>query len=1853
MWKKLFAGLIAVTLATAGSTAYGFNRGDIGAFTVQFGADCWIEGTNPYDTLNAYVRLTASGVTYHAGGSHFKDGVIVSSRPITLDLLQACVGEASVISNLTQNGADGSFYTDDYIGLSYRQTFPSGASYMKERQVGAGSMPANVIPTADAGTAVAVASGTQVTLNGSGTDSDGTIDSYAWNRNGGTGTGETFTGETTAEPSFTAPTLQFGDVDQTFIYDLVVSDNLGAVSAASSVTITVTAPADTEPPVIYATPGFVSIGTDLGKITASVALYASVIDTSGEVIEPVFTLNGSTITSPHVFPVGTSTVTVTAQDSAGNKATPQQFDVNVTDREGPVISALSEVSVNTDAGSHTASLTMSATVTDNSGETITPTFTSGSFPLLNQHDFPIGTTTVTVRANDLAGNEAVPVQFDVTVTDAEAPVISGTSNVSANTNPGASTASVTLNATVTDNALIDPSPVFTANGATITSPHNFPIGTTTVTVTAQDVAGNAATPVNFDVIVTDVGFPEISGTSDVSVNTDAGANTASVVLNATVTDNSGEMITPVFSVYGSPVTSPRSFPIGTTTVTVTAQDSVGNAATPVTFDVTVTDAEVPVISGTSNVSVNTDAGANTASVVLNATVTDNSGETITPAFTVDGSAITSPHSFPIGTTTVTVGAQDSADNAATPVTFNVTVSDADAPVISSTSDVLVNAAAGTSTALVPLNATVSDNSGETITPVFSVYGSPITSPRSFPVGTTEVTVTAQDSAGNAATPVTFNVIVADAEAPVISGTADISVDADAGANTASVAFTASATDNSGHLIMLEFSVDGSTVTSPHTFPVGTTTVTVNARDGAGNTATPVSFNVTVSDANAPVISGTADISTNTDAGANTASVPLNATVSDDSGETIVPAFTVDGSPVTSPHAFPLGTTAVTVSAQDSAGNAATPVTFNVVVADAGAPVISGTADVSVGTDAGANTAFVVLNASVTDNSGETLTPVFTADGSAVTSPHSFPAGTTTVTVSAQDSAGNVATPVTFDVTVTDAGAPVISGIADVSVNTDAGMNTASVVLNATVADNSGETITPTFTVGGSTVTNLHNFPIGTTKVSVTAQDSAGNAATPVTFNVTVADAGAPVISGTADITVNTASVVLNATVTDNSGEMIAPVFTVDGSAVTSPHVFPAGKTTVTVTAQDSAGNAATPVSFNVTVADAIAPVISGTSDVSVTTDADVNTASVVLNATVSDNSGETITPEFSVDGSAITSPHAFPVGTTEVTVTAQDSAGNQATPVVFTVVIQDTTVPAQPVASAPTSTPDGRPNVSGTAEPGSIVTVTFPDGSTQSVTADPVTGAFSLVAHAAQRSGDITIVAADAAGNVSQTLTLKFAGDDVAPTVTIAALSGPVNGTYTAAITLSEASSDFTASDLALVNADATLTGSGLNYIAIVTPTADGEVSLSVPAGVLNDAAGNPNTASNVVKVMHDAVAPTVSITGAPESAASSSSFAVTVTFSEDVIGFDGADMATKNARVTGVSGSGSVYAVSLIATGAGDVILTVPANGAYDAAGNGNLASNTVSIDDTTVERTQELIAGFMQTRVNQLVRNQPDLMAFLSGNGKGELDLYVTRGYGNFDFASRPDYPVWVRATGAWSNDEDSKGKYLFGAFGGHQKINENLLLGGMLQFDHLTEETGVAKMSGTGWMAGPYLVAKSANHPLHFEGRLLYGETSNKISPFGTYEDDFDSKRFLAQFKVAGEMDYGATILTPFFDISYTTDDQEAYEDTMGNTIPKQGIELGQIEFGMDFNRTISIPNGEFELWGGVSGIWSHTSGSGYASTVTPDYEGGRGRVELGVGYDLPHGQSFNAATFYDGIGANSFESFGLSLGYEATF
>ena len=127
-----------------------------------------------------------------------------------------------------------------------------------------------------------------------------------------------------------------------------------------------------------------------------------------------YRIGNTAITSPRVFPVGTTTVIATALNGAGYDSC--SFKVIVKDVQAPVITCPANITRVNDPGQCGAVVNYTVSATDNcTAVTITVQPASGTF-------FPVGVTTVNAKATDAAGNTAT-CSFTVTVNDIEPPVI--------------------------------------------------------------------------------------------------------------------------------------------------------------------------------------------------------------------------------------------------------------------------------------------------------------------------------------------------------------------------------------------------------------------------------------------------------------------------------------------------------------------------------------------------------------------------------------------------------------------------------------------------------------------------------------------------------------------------------------------------------------------------------------------------------------------------------------------------------------------------------------------------------------------------------------------------------------------------------------------------------------------------------------------------------------------------------------------------------------------------------------------------------------------------------------------------------------------------------------------------------------------------------------------------------------------------------------------------------------------------------------------------------------------------------------------------------------------------------------
>ena len=847
------------------------------------------------------------------------------------------------------------------------------------------------------------------------------------------------------------------------------------------------------------------------------------------------------------FNVGTTQVTVTATDAAGN--TDQcTFDVVVNDNEDPTAICLGTQTVNNDPGQCGTDVFFSLpSPTDNCpGATSAASPASGSF-------FNVGTTQVTVTATDAAGNTD-QCTFDVVVNDNDDPVVICPGNVTQLVDLGQSYATVNNIATITagDNCAIAGSPTHTITGATTVtnggadaSGTQFNIGTSVVTYMVIDAAGNTGTcsfnvNINGDAEISvedptsssmvsgvsnyDFGNVNISGGSASGIFTIRNTGDVNLLLNGnpdaiaisgsssfSVTQPATTTITPTnnttFQVAYNPANDDCSEQ--TATISIANNDPDEN---PFTFTVTATpvDNVNPVANcpGTQTVSNTMDAcGANVSFSIP--TPTDNCSSVSSAANPASGSF------FNVGTTEVTVTATDAAGNT-NQCTFDVVVNDTQDPSISCPADITQSVDANCQSVVPDLtvqpgeviansSAEFSENQGQngwyygkytafntagfSQLPNFTGFvwnnpgtnldfpqldangGHPQFEDFSWPVRrwvsdfTGDVTISGDffdrdNSCGDgvhvrifqngnqvfeflnipiSSNPYSFNLTIAAGDEIdfVIDPKFDVSCDDThfTGIITAQTGVTAS--DNCNTVTITQSPAAGTTL------GLGTTVVTVTATDAAGNT-NDCTVNVTAVDDIAPIVTGS--LMTLNVEGCSAADAPapyVDVAALENAGLSISDNCSTDGLITVQVNASTSGTCPIvmtrTYTVTDAAGNVSNSFTQTINIDDNTAPAVSGTiADTDVEGCSAADAPAPFTTVAALEGAGLTITDACSADANITIQVSAATNGTCPIvmtrTYTVTDECGNVSSSFTHVINIDDNTAPVVSGtIADTDV----------------------------------------------------------------------------------------------------------------------------------------------------------------------------------------------------------------------------------------------------------------------------------------------------------------------------------------------------------------------------------------------------------------------------------------------------------------------------------------------------------------------------------------------------------------------------------------------------------------------------------------------------------------------------------------------------------------------------------------------------------------------------------------------------------------------------------------------------
>ena len=1128
-------------------------------------------------------------------------------------------------------------------------------------------------------------------------------------------------------------------------------------------------------------------------VTLTVAATAGANTAAGD-----FTLTGTTLTIAAGDTTSTGTVTIAAEDNdidAPNKT----VTVSATASGGGVANPTDQIlTINDDEGVPTATLVLTPSTINESGETNTSTTVTATLSGKSSVAVTL-TVAATAGANTAAGDFTLT---GTTLTIAAGDTTStGTVTIAAEDNDiDAPNKTVTVSATASGGGVANP----TDQILTINDDEGVP--TATLVLTPSTINESGETNTSTTVTATLSGKSSVAVTLTVAAT--AGANTAAgdfTLTGTTLTIAAGDTTstgTVTIAAEDNDIDAPNK------TVTVSATASGGGVANPTDQILTINDDEgVPTATLVLTPSTINESGETNTSTTVTATLSGKSSVAVTLTVAATAGANTAAGDFTLTGTTLTIAAGDTTSTGT--VTIAAEDNDIDAP----NKTVTVSATASGGGVANPTDQILTINDDEGV-----------------PTATLVLTPSTINESGETNTSTTVTATLSGKSSVAVT----LTVAATAGANTAAGDFTLTGTTLT---IAAGDTTSTGTVTiaaEDNDIDAPNKTVTVSATASGGGVANPTDQILTINDdEGVPTATLVLTPSTINESGETNTSTTVTATLSGKSSvavtltvaatagaNTAAGDFTLTGTTLTIAAGDTTSTGTVTIAAEDNDIDAPNK-TVTVSATASGGGVANPTDQIlTINDDEGVPTATLVLTPSTINESGETNTSTtvtatlsgkssvavtltvaatagantaagdFTLTGTTLTIAAGDTTSTGTVTIAAEDN--DIDAPnKTVTVSATASGGGVANPTDQIlTINDDEGVPTATLVLTPSTINESGETNTST---------------------TVTATLS-GKSSVAVTLTV-AATAGANTAAG--DFTLSGTTLTIAADTTTSTG-------TVTITAVDND--IDAPNKTVTVSATASGGGVATPANQTLTITDD-----EGTPTVTlVLTPSTINesggTNSSTVTATLSGESSAAVTVEVSVPNDA---PVTLSNNTTlTITAGAKTSTGT----VTITAVDNDVDAPNASVV------------VSGVASGGGVAS---PDNQTLTITDDEGTPTVTLVLTPSTIN--------ESGGTNASTVTATLSGkSNTAVTLTVAAAAGA-----------NTAAADFTLSGTTLTIAADTTTSTGTVTITAVDNDIDAP-NKTVTVSATASGGGVATPANQTLTITDDEGTPTVTLVLTP-----------------------------------------------------------------------------------------------------------------------------------------------------------------------------------------------------------------------------------------------------------------------------------------------------------------------------------------------------------------------------------------------------
>ncbi len=298
----------------------------------------------------------------------------------------------------------------------------------------------------------------------------------------------------------------------------------------------------------------------------------------------------------------------------------------------------------------------------------------------------------------------------------------------------------------------------------------------------------------------------------------------------------------------------------------------------------------------------------------------------------------------------------------------------------------------------------------------------------------------------------------------------------------------------------------------------------------------------------------------------------------------------------------------------------------------------------------------------------------------------------------------------------------------------------------------------------------------------------------------------------------------------------------------------------------------------------------------------------------------------------------------------------------------------------------------------------------------------------------------------------------------------------------------------------------------------------------------------------------------------------------------------------------------------------TVTYNVSYDA---GKVADDISNLVHDFVQSRQNMIAntievpGLLQRR--QMEKATDPISARMTPSEEGmtlsfSTSLTQMRAAGGDPDAASAPFNIWIGGAFLTHNDKGSKdtnnskwGSFAMVNMGVDYLISDHALIGLSFHYDRMTDPTDEdAKLTGNGWLAGPY-ASIELGKGVFWNGGLRYGGSNNTIDT-QFWDGNFKTTRWMADTSIEGQwyLDEDTT-LSPKLRAIYFSEKVDDYtvKNGAGDAITIEGFNEDQfrISLGAEIARSFTLESGakltpKLGLTAGFSGL----DGAGAFGAVT---------------------------------------------------